>query len=494
MSRIFIALLTHNNSSVIETSIKSVLNQTFTDWEMLISDDASNDDTYEKIKPFLKDKRISYVFHKENLKQPRNWEYALKKNESPIIATLHADDEWTLYTLEKINSIFENDERCDLVWGNWEFFNQDFQSLNKLGPVTAKCFFDNSQDALSYLAVNNMTLPSATFISKYVLNVTGYPNSRLEMLCDREFFLRIANNSRNCQSLPFVLCNYRINSYGVSATFTKNFKIYDEIYEFALDFENIASTHPGRSQLAKNVKQKLAKILLKGLLDAKNRNNVEYQGKISKYMDDFQPYLSDLFKFKIKNFLFNVNKINVSFVKTNLKILISEYRLFICNSIVSHLPFHFLRLLYYRKVMGFVIGKNSAVFMNCKFDCAKKIEIGHNSVINANCRLDNRGIIKIGNNVSISQNVVILTADHDVSSQTLQARIKTVEIMDYSFIGTRATVLPGVTIFKGGVAAACSLVNKDIPENTVVGGVPAKVIKYRNQVYDYTVYYKRLFQ
>ena len=107
MSRIFIALLTHNNSSVIETSIKSVLNQTFTDWEMLISDDASNDDTYEKIKPFLKDKRISYVFHKENLKQPRNWEYALKKNESPIIATLHADDEWTLYTLEKINSIFE---------------------------------------------------------------------------------------------------------------------------------------------------------------------------------------------------------------------------------------------------------------------------------------------------------------------------------------------------------------------------------------------------
>jgi maltose O-acetyltransferase len=144
--------------------------------------------------------------------------------------------------------------------------------------------------------------------------------------------------------------------------------------------------------------------------------------------------------------------------------------------------------------MSFKIGEKSTIFMNCKFDCANKLEIGHNSVINSSCRLDNRGIIKIGNNVSISQDVVILTADHDVSSQTLQGRRKAVEIMDYSFIGTRVTVLPGVTIFKGGVAAACSLVNKDIPENTVVGGVPAKMNKRRNQVYDYTVYYKRLFQ
>jgi maltose O-acetyltransferase len=144
--------------------------------------------------------------------------------------------------------------------------------------------------------------------------------------------------------------------------------------------------------------------------------------------------------------------------------------------------------------MGFKIGHGSTIFMNCKFDCAGGLTIGENSVINSNCRIDNRGNIKIGDNVSISQGVIILTADHDVDSSKLETRIKQVEIMDYCFIGTKVTILPGVKIYKGGVAAACSLVNKDVEENNVVGGVPSKFLKLRNPSYDYTVFYRRLFQ
>jgi acetyltransferase-like isoleucine patch superfamily enzyme len=174
--------------------------------------------------------------------------------------------------------------------------------------------------------------------------------------------------------------------------------------------------------------------------------------------------------------------------------LFSELRLYICNHFIAYIPSHTIRLLYYRNIMNFQIGKNATIFMNCKFDTSKNLEIGRNVVINTGCRLDNRGTIKIGNNVSISQDVCILTADHDVSSATLEGRQKLVEIKDYAFIGTRAMILPGVTIDKGGVVAACSLVHKDVEENNVVGGIPSKFLKLRNPNYDYEVNYRRLLQ
>lgn len=177
-----------------------------------------------------------------------------------------------------------------------------------------------------------------------------------------------------------------------------------------------------------------------------------------------------------------------------IRLFLSEFRLYLCNHLIANLPSHTLRLWYYKTIMGFKIGKGSTIFMNCKFDCAKNLDIGYNVVINSGCRLDNRGHIKIGNNVSISQDVCILTADHDVSSETLNGRNKIVEIYDYAFIGTRAMILPGVKIEKGGVVAAASLIHKNVAENNVVGGVPAKFIKLRNPNYNYQVNYKRLFQ
>jgi acetyltransferase-like isoleucine patch superfamily enzyme len=144
--------------------------------------------------------------------------------------------------------------------------------------------------------------------------------------------------------------------------------------------------------------------------------------------------------------------------------------------------------------MGFSIGKSSSIFMNCKFDCAKGLVIGHNSVINADCRLDARGGLTIGNNVSISEQVVILTADHNEDWLNIKDRSKKVFIDDYVWIGTRAMILPGVTIGKGAVVAAGAVVTRDIPPFCVYGGVPAKFIKKRIEKLDYTASYRRLFQ
>jgi len=173
---------------------------------------------------------------------------------------------------------------------------------------------------------------------------------------------------------------------------------------------------------------------------------------------------------------------------------LSELRIYICNRWISRIPSHTLRLFFYRYVMKYNIGKNTAIFLDCTFDCKGNFLIGQNSVINGKCRLDNKCSITIGENVSISQEVMILTADHEIDSADFKGRLLPVIIEDYVWIGTRAMILPGCKIGKGAVVAAGAVVTKDVEPYTVVAGIPAKMIKMRSHDLTYKVLYRRLFQ
>lgn len=176
-----------------------------------------------------------------------------------------------------------------------------------------------------------------------------------------------------------------------------------------------------------------------------------------------------------------------------LRNLLFHLLLYISNHIITHIPFHWLRLNFYRKLMGCDIGESSFIFLGATFDSRGKFVLGNYSVINQNCRLDNRGGISIGSNTSVSANVIILTADHDLQSENFAGRQKPVIIENYVFIGTSAIILPGVTIGEGAAIAAGSLVTSDVKEYTIVAGIPAKPIGERNKNLDYQIEYGRLF-
>lgn len=176
-----------------------------------------------------------------------------------------------------------------------------------------------------------------------------------------------------------------------------------------------------------------------------------------------------------------------------LRSFVSELRLYFANRVVAWIPSHLVRQFYYRKIMRFEIEMDSAIFMGTQFDSAQGFSIAKNSVINQCCRLDTRGGITIGSNVSISADVIILTADHDQNSVDFAGRRSPVKIEDYVWIGTRAMILPGVTIGKGAVVAAGAVVTKDVAPFAIVAGVPAKVIKTRRNDLDYACNYRRLF-
>ena len=106
--------------------------------------------------------------------------------------------------------------------------------------------------------------------------------------------------------------------------------------------------------------------------------------------------------------------------------------------------------------------------------------LGSRVFINRACYFDLSAPIVIGDNVVVGHHVTFVTAHHDVGPPARRAgdvRPAPVTIGEGAWIGCRATILPGVTIGAGAVIGAGALVNRDVPPNTVAGGVPAKWIK-----------------
>lgn len=161
---------------------------------------------------------------------------------------------------------------------------------------------------------------------------------------------------------------------------------------------------------------------------------------------------------------------------------------------VGNVPSHIFRKTFY-KLAGVKIGKGSVIHMWARFFNPANIQIGEDSLLGDHIFLDGRDNIKIGSHVDIASEVMIYNSEHNLESETFEARQEAVEIADYVFIGPRAIILPGVTIGKGAVVAAGAVVTKSVNEFEIVGGVPAKVIGERkNKNPNYRLGRARLFQ
>lgn len=132
----------------------------------------------------------------------------------------------------------------------------------------------------------------------------------------------------------------------------------------------------------------------------------------------------------------------------------------------------------FSELTGTDIDENFNMFPPFYTDCGKNIRIGKRVFINAGCKFQDQGGITIGNDVLIGHNCVIATLNHAMNPDRRADMIPApVVIEDKVWIGSNVTILQGVTIGYGAIIAAGAVVNKDVPPLTIVGGVPAKVIK-----------------
>ena len=129
-------------------------------------------------------------------------------------------------------------------------------------------------------------------------------------------------------------------------------------------------------------------------------------------------------------------------------------------------------------------GDNVAVMTGVYFFNISNLEIGSNVSIHPMCYIDSIGNIKIGNDVSIAHGVSIISFNHlyidqSVSIKYQDVQLKEIIIEDNVWIGAKATVLCGIKIEEGSIVGANCLVSRDVKKNTIVGGVPNRVLKER---------------
>ena len=161
---------------------------------------------------------------------------------------------------------------------------------------------------------------------------------------------------------------------------------------------------------------------------------------------------------------------------------------------VGYIPFHSVRILFYR-LSGMKIGIGSVVHMGANFFEPTNVKIGEDTIIGSRAFLDGRASLIIGNHVDVASEVMIYNSEHDVNDPDFKAKQESVKIEDYVFIGPRVIILPGVRVGKGAVVAAGAVLTKNVPNNAIVGGVPAKIIGERvNKTLNYRFGRARLFQ
>jgi acetyltransferase-like isoleucine patch superfamily enzyme len=129
-------------------------------------------------------------------------------------------------------------------------------------------------------------------------------------------------------------------------------------------------------------------------------------------------------------------------------------------------------------ITGNAIDHSTNVFVPFYTNFGKFITIGKNVFINHACSFLDLGGITIEDNVLIGPRVNLITENHPADPRERRSLMtKPIVIKRNAWIGANATILPGVTIGENAIVAAGAVVSKDVPANTVVGGVPAKFIK-----------------
>lgn len=164
-------------------------------------------------------------------------------------------------------------------------------------------------------------------------------------------------------------------------------------------------------------------------------------------------------------------------------------------TVVGNIPSHTVRNAFYRAALGVELPKSSIIYWRARFFGLNGVVIGENSIIGDHSFLDGRNGVSIGSNVNIASEVRIYTAEHDVYAADFGQTGGPVKIGDHAFIGSRVTVLPGVSIGEGAVIGAGAVVAKDIKPWTIAFGIPARSVRDRPRV-DYTLQTDRkaLFQ
>ena len=230
----------YNQAQYLDESLQSVLDQTYTNWECIIVNDGSPDNTEEVAKKWVKkDSRFLYL-HKENggLSSARN--YGIEYSKGEFILPLDADDKITPNYIELAVSSFQQNNSLKVVYCKAEKFGNE-KGLWQLPPFS-----------LYDLAQFNMIFCSAVFKRQDWKLVGGYDVNMIYGLEDWEFWIAILKNGGDVKCLEEVGFYYRIRENSMVRTIKQDHINYSELYVARKHVDFFISNYDSLNKIRKN--------------------------------------------------------------------------------------------------------------------------------------------------------------------------------------------------------------------------------------------------
>tara|TARA_B100000029_G_C17507073_1_gene934862 strand:+ start:410 stop:1312 length:903 start_codon:yes stop_codon:yes gene_type:complete len=179
----------YNADKFIGDAIESVLNQTYKNWELIVWDDASTDNTIDKIKKF-KDKRIKIFYNENHCGLGKSRIKAQKNITGDYVAILDSDDKFKEEKLEKQINYFKDKNDLGMLGTNYEIINKN----NKLVKKTNIQF--NNENLLNYFCDNNIFAHSSIMYRKTVAEKVGWYSEEFEYSQDFDLTLKFLKKGK----------------------------------------------------------------------------------------------------------------------------------------------------------------------------------------------------------------------------------------------------------------------------------------------------------
>ncbi|MDJ0555185.1 MAG: glycosyltransferase [Microcoleaceae cyanobacterium MO_207.B10] len=221
--KVSVIIPVYNCELYIDQAIESVLNQTYTDYEIIVINDGSTDNTYQVLQPYIK--KIRY-FYQENkgLSATRNQGIKMAKGE--LISLLDADDLFLCYKLQEQVAIFDTQPNIGLVQSGWRVVNEKGEKIEDVEPW----YKSPELDLVSWLKWKATNPSGMMFRKEWLERVNGF-NEKLRRLEDFDIVIRLALAGCEATWFPKVAVCYRQHS----GNMTKNLLAQTEVEERILD-------------------------------------------------------------------------------------------------------------------------------------------------------------------------------------------------------------------------------------------------------------------
>jgi len=228
--KVSVLIPTYNSAQYLEEAIESVLAQTFKNFELIIMDDASTDDTREKVKPYLRDQRVSYHRNSSNLGLPGNWNKCLSIAKGSYIKFLMSDDTFYPTLLEKFIAIFDTYPTVSIVTSYKNCIDSSGRVIKKLCQP-----FTHLQDGKKIIceslrSFNIIGEPTTVMFRKENLHL-GEFNVNYKWIPDWDMWLRHLTIG-DCYIIPEILSTFRHHESQSTAILSKNLRRQNEEYLF----------------------------------------------------------------------------------------------------------------------------------------------------------------------------------------------------------------------------------------------------------------------